>query len=150
MATISFSLDYLTGDDLDFSPEESESLITVPMAAAHAHLSIKLGKGIIMVTWVLNICPHYLKVALSLIDQGPLLLTVGLPLSFSAGLLTGGLCVWPGNSLSLKLNETLVLFPVESISLLVTRPLNLWSPEFQEREAQIPQVGTLLLLVHGF
>ena len=50
MATISFSLDYLTGDDLDFSPEESESLITVVMAAAHAHLSIKLGKGIIMVT----------------------------------------------------------------------------------------------------
>lgn len=46
MATNYFGLDYLTGDDPDFSLEESESLITIPMATAHVHLSIKLGRGI--------------------------------------------------------------------------------------------------------
>lgn len=95
LATISHGLDYSTWwNDPGYNPEESESLVTISMAAACVHLSIKLGNRITRDTPVdhmrtKHITPLF-KVALSFIIDS-WLLTKRLFLSFSDGLFTWGL-----------------------------------------------------------
>lgn len=132
LATISLGLDYSTWwNDPGFSPKEPESLVTLLMTAAYGHLLIKLGSKITRDTPVDHLSTKHITPLFKrrLITSYRVITSNSRAAPF---LLCWSQCIrtliGPGNSLCINLMS--LLLPGESIHLLRTRPLILWSPEF--------------------